>query len=749
MAQRFRAAICIGLLAASGCGGGGSGSRPSSPPAITHLTYSPTNAAQSSSPASVTGSLDFTDAGGDVTKLNLTVLDAAGTQVSSASAPIQGVSGQTSGTITGQLSIPAANPGLYTVRVTISDQGGAVSNALTGTFRIAAAANQAKVVAPTAVAARLLQADGGFLYWSEIGTNVIKRVPVGGGTVEGLAPKIVSPSAAVMVGSDVVWLDARQENGVACGVVHVVSRSSPAGSTAILGEAGNCASYTATDLVVDGGTVFWVSSTQSPDIYSINATPVAGGPTTTIATSITPIVALAGQGGVLYWMENRFAAGTAAIRSVPMTGGAVTTIASSFGSSANTFAVDAGAVYYTTPTGTTFSETLLAQPLAGGAAVTLASAIPTPVKLASDGTTLVWVDTTPAGVMNSSHVSAIPVAGGAPVVLASSTLQPVDLIISGGNAVWSEDRVFGNGTPGIRSVPLAGGAATTLYQASDAPQKLALDAAGQIVWTEIGPYYPNSYGGGRVARLLTPTTGQTLVAGISVDAPTFIVAGSDLVVIDSGRLKRVPIAGGIVETIAVESGPITDLTSDGTNVYWDVGAAVHAVPLTGGPTTALATGAGYTRGGPIRVSSDGVLYWVADDTNLLSVPAAGGGTTLAAQGLSRVSGLAIDTAAVYAASADAGAIVRVPRAGGAWSELTFTGFFPNDGLAGLTSDGTSVYWIDRTRIAKVPVTGGDPDPVVDFTVQVAFGGDYSSLAVDGTQVYWTEPNPQDIRASAK
>jgi hypothetical protein len=48
----------------------------------------------------------------------------------------------------------------------------------------------------------------------------------------------------------------------------------------------------------------------------------------------------------------------------------------------------------------------------------------------------------------------------------------------------------------------------------------------------------------------------------------------------------VPLAGGVVDTVAVEPdrSPVESLVSDGTNVYWDVGAAAHAAPAAGGAT---------------------------------------------------------------------------------------------------------------------------------------------------------------------
>ena len=77
-----------------------------------------------------------------------------------------------------------------------------------------------------------------------------------------------------------------------------------------------------------------------------------------------------------------------------------------------------------------------------------------------------------------------------------------------------------------------------------------------------------------------------------------------------------------------------------------------------------------------------------------------------------------------------------------------SGSFPNYGLTGLEVDDGSVYWVDVNHIARVPVTGGDPYPVVDFVPAMTTFG-LPVIAFDATNVYWTEPFLQDIRKSAK
>ena len=64
-------------------------------------------------------------------------------------------------------------------------------------------------------------------------------------------------------------------------------------------------------------------------------------------------------------------------------------------------------------------------------------------------------------------------------------------------------------------------------------------------------------------------------------------------------------------------------------------------------------------------------------------------------------------------------------------------------LLRLALDGTTLYWIDTAKIAKVPVAGGATLQVIDFDVP---GTDATStMAIDINNVYWTEPQSKQIR----
>lgn len=746
---------CSGGGSSGGGGALGGGGNSSTLPTISNLSYSPNSATQSANgTVTVNGSINFADSGGDLSTFNVTILDANGQQLSATSSPIPGASGQTSGTLSGSFLVSIGNVGTFRFRVSVTDRSGSTSNELTGTFQVVAVANLAAVVTATGVSPASLTSANGSLYWSESGDAVLKSIQATGGTATVLATKVVSPLSMAFVGSDVIWLDDRPGGFGVCGVpttTRVLNRTSGNGTTNVLATGLACAPSTGTDIVLDGNTVFWISSTNSPDTYVIRATPISGGMSATVTTTLVPVVALAGGAGKLYWMENPFPT-SGAIRSIPTTGGAITptTVVSSLVSDANTFAVDNAAVYYATPNfPLTMPEKLLATLLAGGSTTMLSSSISRPIKLTAAGGQVLWID--------GSAVNAIPVGGGTPNALATTSNTPLDLLINGSNALWTESTGTAHGETGaIKSVALTGGTPSTLYQGGDAPRHLAIDTSSQINWTEGGPEGLIE-GFGRIARLTSTNLVQTVVSGLATDSPSFVATATDLFIADLWRIKRLPLAGGMPVTLAAGDGPIAHLTTDGTSVYWDdlSPVSVSKAPVAGGNVTVLVSASALAAvtgpGGPIRIAPNGNLYWaVSSSTAVLSAPSATSSTSanVVVQGLLNLSDLAVDASNVYISESVTGDILSVPAGGGSLIKLANASLPFGPGLASipLHLDTSTLYWMDANKIAKVPVGGGATTQVIDFSSAL---DPTATIAVDGTNVYWTEPAAQDIRKSSK
>jgi hypothetical protein len=543
------------------------------------------------------------------------------------------------------VQVPVENPGLYTIECWVTDPAGGKAGPASATLQVVATSTYATVVTETGPDPLSLTLSNGTLYWAESGENALKSAPVSGGPAKVLATRMLNPSSVVFSGSNVIWLDDRDGTVASCtasSITRVLKQTNTSGFSSVLASGPSC-SGGASQIALIGATVYWVSSTTSPATWVINAVPLSGAAATAVRTTTTPIVALTANAGTLYWMENPYPNGAATIFALTP-GGTVTTVASGFTADANTFAVASSAVYYATPNvpaTTPPTETLWAQPLAGGAAQALATAISTPVKLLSTlplgGSSIVWIDQT--------AVNSVPATGGAVTQLGSVSGTPVDLLYDGTNVRWSELTAnmgqYGE-TGMIESVPLGGGAVTTVYQGGDAPRELAEDPQGRLNWTEGGPVGITE-GFARIARIGSTGSVESVVTGVNAaytlsrylsigvsgsewagiyQYPTSLplaATSTSLLVADQWRIKALPLTGGQLTTIAApDGGLIAALATDGTSVYWDDGtSSLSKAPVTGGTITALVPPSvlgGYAGpGGPIVLASDGMLDWAIDD----------------------------------------------------------------------------------------------------------------------------------------
>ncbi|HME44556.1 MAG TPA: hypothetical protein VKF36_15810 [Syntrophorhabdales bacterium] len=133
----FPLVILLLLAACSGGGGGGGGAVPvPSPPSISNLQFSPTSAAFNSGTATVTGTVDFAAPQGNLSTVTVTTFNATGQQLSTQTAPIQGMSGRTTGTISGTAQYATTAPGAFSFQVFVTNSSGLNSNVLTGSFAI-------------------------------------------------------------------------------------------------------------------------------------------------------------------------------------------------------------------------------------------------------------------------------------------------------------------------------------------------------------------------------------------------------------------------------------------------------------------------------------------------------------------------------------------------------------------------------------------------------------------------------------
>jgi hypothetical protein len=279
----------------------------------------------------------------------------------------------------------------------------------------------------------------------------------------------------------------------------------------------------------------------------------------------------------------------------------VTTQISSSTGPGNAMAVDATTVYWGTPTA------VLAAPLAGGAATTLANG--NVVDLALTGASIYYID----GSAGTGAIKSVPVAGGAVVTLAPSQATPAHLATDGTSVFWTNG---GDGT--VKSVPVGGGSVTTLATnqtiSGYGPWGIALSGAN-VYWAVNGALRTAAKTGG----VVTVVTQDGMDRGwLAVDTQNVYYGTL------SSTLDQVALAGGSRLVLAnnLNSSPQGQLGLDASYVYMSpYDGTVTRVPIGGGPALPIANqGSSSLQTIPWTVAVDAAnIYWVDYGGNVWKV----------------------------------------------------------------------------------------------------------------------------------
>ena len=254
---------------------------------------------------------------------------------------------------------------------------------------------------------------------------------------------------------------------------------------------------------------------------------------------------------------------------------------------------------------------------AGGtasAAAALAGAQDDPQAIAIGNGRLYW--TSAGSVGSDGTVKWVGLSGGNVEEIVSTPQKPRDIVVmDNGTVIWGVADDSSNANLGrIQSLD-SGGNVTDIVTGISTPEGLATNNT-QIFWTEYGA-------SGVISQANIDGSSVSLLA--TGYYPVRLVVDNNYVYwIDegkqdenSGAVKRVPIGGGSVDTIAANQGTprglVLDIDDSGnaTNVFW--------VNLSGG--TVMRASVGATPGAPevvasgqsgpfgIAIGKDGLLYW--------------------------------------------------------------------------------------------------------------------------------------------
>jgi len=574
--------------------------------------------------------------------------------------------------------------------------------------------------------------SSGDLFWSESGEAPIQRLPASASIPVTLASRFSVPLGLAVTASHVYWTGERTgfaPSGCAGpGVIRTLHRTDlGTGATTLLHNGDGCSGGTG-DVVMGGGFTYWVTSTSSPNTWTLQKLALAGGIPATVAWTTVPIVALAHDATHLYWMENDQLMGTALWR-VPLAGGAAELIGLANGSRTPAFALNATHLFFTAAI--TGGDELRRAAIAGGTQEAIDTLPLPPLKLVADATSLYLAD--------SDSLYALPVDGGDGVRLASFTDPPLDLELDGTTLLWSESTgPAHNETGTIHRVPAAGGAVMTeLPAGGDAPRALAVAPSG-LYWTEGGPV-GGIEGFGQIARLgAGPGQVDTIASGVLSANPPLAVTATHVYVADGWRIKRVARGGGRVQTVSRATDEVESVAADDASAYWVQRpfGSVFRASATGGPPVPLGTPppAAQGPGGPIRVQG-GTVYWMSHFDAILSVPAGGGQVTPLATGLPFLSDFVVDDQFVYFSEQDGQDISRLPIGGGGPSFVAAGTPFSHKSLA---LDASNLYWIDQINVGRVSKAGANP-AYLNPNALASDPGFPATIALWGESVAWTHP----------
>lgn len=337
------------------------------------------------------------------------------------------------------------------------------------------------------------------------------------------------------------------------------------------------------DPFVAAGTVF--VSSDSGKLYEVDEQTGA----MVWSTQVDPLGTGAVVGGEGILLAQLYTGGLAAYRHVDVPdagvvigdGGPATPIVLASGQSSTSLALSSTRVYWTDYA----AGQVRSVDKSGGQPVTVDDAPGTyPWGITVDATNVYWtVPNFVTGGMNPTIMS-IPIAGGAATTLAASAGGPTAIVVSPTTAYWANDNAID-----IQSVALDGGPVANVASGSQAGIGLAIDATN-LYWSTSAGIFVQPLAGGTTRNLASAGADALAVDATNV---YYVAATSN----GAGVVAFVPIAGGAPTTLT--SGRTASLVAvavDDRNVYWIEGngtigqAALAAVPKSGGMVSVLASG---------------------------------------------------------------------------------------------------------------------------------------------------------------
>jgi hypothetical protein len=252
--------------------------------------------------------------------------------------------------------------------------------------------------------------------------------------------------------------------------------------------------------------------------------------------------------------------------------------------------------------------------------------------------------------------------------------------------------------------------------------ELAVDAQN-VYWTQLSSeasiMQMPKHGGTPVAI----ASGQDYEFGIVVDAEYVYFSDS------LGAIKRVPIGGGSLTTLATLNANVEYFLAVNATTLFIAGDQIASIPKGGGDLTVLAPAQPQTAG---VIIDDTNIYWTAQSNSgsVNLMPLKGGIVTILASNLIDPCGPVVGGSTVFFSLIGEGELLSVPIAGGPITTLVASAPAPIPGAY----DSGNVFWSTSEpsgSVLELNLASGQ-------TRTIGAGFDFpGGIAVDATNVYWT------------
>ena len=355
-------------------------------------------------------------------------------------------------------------------------------------------------------------------------------------------------------------------------------------------------------------------------------------------------------------------------------------------------------------------------------------------------------------------IEKVPTTGTGAVTLYSTLESIRSLSADDQNLYWIEQSDTGYDMGTVKTMPLAGGAATAIFAPAQADQiyinGVLTASQGQVVWAD------SDSNGYRLVKSSASGGTPTVLAHLPPDKPgtdsgptnqpvRIVIDSGNVYWIDQHSVNTIPLNGGTPQVLADNLNYPQDLTVGGGYLYWSERSfpyknlgSVKKMAVTGGAVT------------PLTVSVDLVrrlalwnrdVYWAEDysvsscnryDGQIAKIAQGGGPVTPVLGGISMFQTswwkltFVSDATAVY--FRDGCAIKKVPFAGGPVERIGYLSFLP---IMGIDADNDFVYSIaSDASIYKTAKDGSGTSKLFYDPHQSNATG--SPLRIRGDTIYW-------------